>query len=78
MDGRSVEYTSEVSTPEDKYEMGATAQLLDEHSRLKYACEITESHENEKIPGSWRGTEWVRNMITRHIKKVLKRKFSAS
>jgi hypothetical protein len=49
----SVEYTSEVSTPKDKYEVGATANFLDKHGRLKYVCEITENIENEKISSRW-------------------------
>ena len=44
----SVEYTSEVSTPEDKYRVGAST-----HTNIKGAgaidFEITESLENEKI-----------------------------
>ena len=43
---RSVKYTSEVSAPEDKYRVGASAHIT-EH--VKYDFEITESLKNEKI-----------------------------
>jgi uncharacterized membrane protein len=47
MDGwKNVKYTSEISTPEDKYKVGTTA-LITEH--VKYDFEITESLKNEKI-----------------------------
>lgn len=45
---KSVEYTSEVSTPEDKYRVGASAQITEKHGK-PYNYEITESFENEKI-----------------------------
>jgi uncharacterized protein YndB with AHSA1/START domain len=68
-DIESVEYTSDVSTLEDKYEVGATAHFLDKHDRLKYACEITENIENEKISSRWRGTGMVRNTIVTYTLK---------
>ena len=43
---KSVKYTSEVRTPEDKYRMGASAHITD---HVKYDLEITESLEDEKI-----------------------------
>ena len=43
---KNVKYTSEVSTPEDKYKVGASAHIT-EH--VKYDFEITESLRNEKI-----------------------------
>ena len=43
---KSVKFASEVSTPEDKYRVGASAHIT-EH--VKYDFEITESLENEKI-----------------------------
>jgi len=47
MDGyKSVEYTSKVRTPEDKYKVGASAHIV-EH--VKYDLEITESLENKKM-----------------------------
>jgi uncharacterized membrane protein len=43
---KSVEYTSEVRSPEDKYKVGTSAHIT-EH--VKYDYEITESLKNEKI-----------------------------
>ena len=43
---KSVEYTSGVRKPEDKFRVGASAHIT-EH--VKYDFEITESLENEKI-----------------------------
>ena len=43
----SVEYISEVHTPEDKYKVGASAHITEKHG--EYDFEITESLENEKI-----------------------------
>jgi len=43
---KSVKYTSEIRTPQDKYKVGASAQII-EH--VKYDFEITESLRNEKI-----------------------------
>ena len=50
---KTVKYTSEVSTPEDKYKVGASA-LITEH--VKYDFEITESLKNEKIVWHSAGT----------------------
>jgi carbon monoxide dehydrogenase subunit G len=48
MDGwKSATFTSEVRTPEDKYRLGASAHVTEEHA--KYDLEITESLENEKF-----------------------------
>jgi len=44
---KSVEYTSEVHTPEDKYKVGATARFVDQHSKLMMT--IVDSLENVKI-----------------------------
>ena len=44
---KSVEYTSEVHTPEDKYRVGASAHIIDK--RREHDVEITESLENEKM-----------------------------
>ena len=47
MDGcKSVEYTSKVYSPKDKYKVGATAHII-EH--VTYDLEIIESLENEKM-----------------------------
>jgi carbon monoxide dehydrogenase subunit G len=49
MDGyKSVEYTSEVHTPEDKYRVGAIAQITEKRGK-PYAFKIMESLESEKI-----------------------------
>jgi len=45
---KSVEYTSEVHTPEDKYRVGATAHGIPK-KKGEYNFEITESLENEKL-----------------------------
>ena len=48
--GESVEYTSEVNTPKDKYRVGATAQGIPKKPGDNYCrFEITESLENKKI-----------------------------
>ena len=44
---KSVMFTSEVHTPEDKYRVGATARFIDKHSKLMMT--VTDSLENEKI-----------------------------
>ncbi|NIO21726.1 MAG: hypothetical protein GTN76_13620, partial [Candidatus Aenigmarchaeota archaeon] len=47
---KSVEYTSEVSTPKDKYRVGATAHGIPEgYDYFNCYFEITESLENEKM-----------------------------
>jgi len=48
---KSVEYTSEVSTPKDKYRVGASAHGIPKKQgeSIKFNFEITESLENEKI-----------------------------
>jgi len=48
---KSIEYTSEVSTPKDKYKVGATAHGIPKKQgeSIKLNFEITESLENEKI-----------------------------
>ena len=50
MFGERIEYISEVRTPEDKYQVGATAQGIPKKQGDDYCnFEITESLENEKI-----------------------------
>jgi len=48
---RSIEYTSEVHTPKDKYRVGASAHGIPKKQgeSIKFNFEITESLENEKI-----------------------------
>jgi len=48
---KSIEYTSEVSTPKDKYRVGASAQGIPKKQgeSIKFNFEVTESLENEKI-----------------------------
>jgi len=48
---KSIEYTSEVSTPKDKYRVGASAHGIPKKQgeSIKFNFEITESLENEKI-----------------------------
>ena len=48
---KSIEYTSEVSTPKDKYRVGASAQGIPKKQgeSIKFNFEITDSLENEKI-----------------------------
>ena len=52
-DWKSVAFTSEVRTPEDKYRLGASAHVTEKHT--KYDLEITESLENEKIMARSKG-----------------------
>jgi len=51
---KSVEYTSEVHTPKDKYRVGATAHMTLNKGDLD--LEITESLENEKMAYRLEGT----------------------
>ncbi len=44
---KSVQYTSEVRTPEDKYRVGASGHVAEKH--VKYDIEMMESIKNEKI-----------------------------
>ena len=44
---KSVEYTSEVHTPEDKYSVGASAHVIAAHD--EFDITITESLENQEI-----------------------------
>jgi len=44
---KSVMFTSEVRTPEDKYKVGATARFIDQHSKLMMT--IVDSLENVKV-----------------------------
>jgi len=50
-DLKSVDYTSQVSTPKDKYRVGASAHGVPkkQEKSIKHFFEITESLENEKI-----------------------------
>ena len=47
---KSIEYTSEVRTPKDKYRVGATAYGIPKKQgeSIKFNFQITESLENEK------------------------------
>ena len=58
---KSLEYTSEVSTPEDKYKVGASAHMSEKHGESD--LEITESLENEKMVYSVRGYRGSKNTI---------------
>jgi len=46
---KSVEYTSEMHTPEDKYRVGATAHFIDKHDKLMMTMTMTESLKIEKM-----------------------------
>ena len=59
---KSVEYTSKVRTPEDKYRVGASAHVTEKHG--KYDLEIMESLENEKITARSKGMGEGRVTIT--------------
>ena len=63
---KSVAYTSEVRTSEDKYRVGASAHVIAEE---KFDLEIMENIENEKISSRWRGTGQVRNTIVTYTLK---------
>jgi len=64
---KSVKYTSEVRTPEDKYKVGASAQII-EH--VKYDFEITESLKNEKIVWHSAGTRAKPDMTRSYTLKL--------
>jgi uncharacterized membrane protein len=53
---KSVEYTSEVRSSEDKYKVGASAHITEKHAGIEFYFEITESLENEKIV--WRSNKF--------------------
>ena len=57
---KSVEYTSEVRTPEDKYRVGASCRIDTKEGVVE--IEITESLENEKIVYRVQGMRGVRNV----------------
>jgi len=53
---KSVEYTSEVRSSEDKYKVGASAHITEKHASIEFDFEITESLKNEKI--MWRSNKF--------------------
>jgi len=55
---KSVQYTSEVRTPEDKYRVGASVHIIGPEDGFWADLVITESLENEKI--TCRGNEKIR------------------
>ena len=57
---KSVEYTSEVRTPEDKYRVGASCRIDTKEGVVE--IEVTESLENEKIVYRVQGMRGVRNV----------------
>jgi len=58
---KSVEYTSEVRKPMDKYRVGASAHMTEKHGESD--LEITESLENEKMAYSVRGYRGSRSTV---------------
>jgi len=69
MDGwKSVAFTSEVRTPEDKYRLGVSARVTEMHA--KYDMEITESLENEKIMARSKGMKPCTMTLTYILKPV--------
>ena len=56
---KRVEHTSEISTPKDKYRVGATANLIGKNDKVYLASEVTESLENEKITYRLNADHWV-------------------
>jgi len=63
---KSVEYTSEVRNPEDKYRVGASAHVIG--SQDKFDATITECLENEKIVYSIQA-KGTRNCIQKYALK---------
>jgi carbon monoxide dehydrogenase subunit G len=57
---KSVEYTSKVRTPKDKYRVGASCRMTTKEGVVD--LEITESLENEKITYRVQGMKGVRNI----------------
>jgi len=64
---KSVAYTSEVRTSEDKYRVGASAHVIAKEG--EFDLEIMENIENEKISSRWRGRGRVRNTIVTYTLK---------
>jgi len=62
---KSVEYTSEVGTLEDKYRVGATCRMTTKDRDLDF--EITESVENEKIMARVTGAPFVTQLFLTYI-----------
>ena len=56
---KRVDYTSEVRTPEDKYRVGASANLIGKNDKVYLATEVTESLEKEKISYRLNANHWV-------------------
>ena len=69
-DIKSVEYTSEVNTPKDKYRVGATVHIIEKHE--EFDMEITESIENEKITCRSKGPFSQSGNVTLIISHTLK------
>ena len=67
-DWKSVAFTSEVRTPEDKYRLGVSARVTEMHA--KYDMEITESLENEKIMARSKGMKLCTMTLTYILKPV--------
>ncbi len=63
---KSLAYTSEVRTSEDKYRVGASAHVIAEEGEFDF--EITESLENEKISSRWRGGRVQETIVTFTLK----------
>ncbi len=63
---KSVAYTSEVRTSEDKYRVGASAHVIAKEG--EFDLEIMENIENEKISSRWRGGRVQSTIVTFTLK----------
>jgi len=61
---KSVEYTSEVHKPEDKYRVGASAHGIPKKKGEEWSFDITESLENKKITYGMKGGGYKGVIIT--------------
>ena len=74
-----MEYTSEVSAPEDKYRVGATANFIDKHDKLTMTLTVPESLENEKMAYRLEGAyEGIVTYSLEPIEKGTRLKYSAN
>ena len=67
---KSVEYTSTVRTPKDKYKVGATAHGIPKKKGEEWSFDITESLENEKITYGMKGGGYKGVIVTSILEPV--------
>jgi len=67
---KSVEYTSRVRTPKDKYKVGASAHGISKKQGEEWNLEVTESLENEKITYCLKGGGYKSVIVTSILEPV--------